>query len=133
MTTATTTETRMNVLSASTLMGDKVVNPQGEHLGEIKELMIDPQTGHVGYAVLSFGGFLGMGDKLFAIPFRALELRPNGKEFVLNVPKDKLKAAPGFNKNEWPKSADRQWGTEIHTFYGTTPYWESTPVHATTR
>lgn len=129
----TATEIRTNVVSASTLMGDKVVNQQGEHLGEIKELMIDPQTGHVGYAVLSFGGFLGMGDKLFAIPFRALELKADRKEFVLNVPKDKLKTAPGFDKNEWPKSADRQWGTEIHTFYGTTPYWEVTPVHATTR
>jgi sporulation protein YlmC with PRC-barrel domain len=118
----------MTVLSTSTLLGDRVVNPQGEHLGEIKELMIDPQTGHVGYAVLSFGGFLGMGDKLFAIPFRALELNADQKEFVLNVPKDRLKNAPGFDKNEWPKSADRQWGTEIHTFYGTTPYWESMPA-----
>jgi hypothetical protein len=114
-------------------LGDRVVNPQGEHLGEIKELMIDPQTGHVGYAVLSFGGFLGMGDKLFAIPFRALELNADRKEFVLNVPKDKLKTAPGFDKNEWPKSADRKWGTEIHTFYGTTPYWEGTPARATDR
>jgi sporulation protein YlmC with PRC-barrel domain len=129
----TVTEPRMNVLSTSTLLGDRVVNPQGEHLGEIKELMIDPQTGHVGYAVLSFGGFLGMGDKLFAIPFRALELNADRKEFVLNVPKDKLKTAPGFDKNEWPKSADRQWGTEIHTFYGTTPYWEGTPARATDR
>lgn len=124
----TATENRTTVLSAKTLMGDKVVNPQGEHLGEIKELMIDPQTGHVGYAVLSFGGFLGMGDKLFAIPFRALALNADQKEFVLNVPKDKLKSAPGFDKSNWPKSADRQWGTEIHTFYGMTPYWETAPA-----
>ena len=129
----TATQTLPNVLSSSTLMRDKVVNPQGEHLGDIKELMIDPQTGHVGYAVLSFGGFLGMGDKLFAVPFRALELKTDRKEFVLNVSKDKLKTAPGFDKNDWPKSADRQWGTGIHTFYGTTPYWESTPAHVTSR
>lgn len=129
----TATETRRTVLSTSTLLGDRVVNPQGEHLGEIKELMIDPQTGHVGYAVLSFGGFLGMGDKLFAIPFRALELNADQKEFVLNVPKDKLQTAPGFDRNEWPKSADRQWGMEIHTFYGTTPYWEGTPARVTDR
>jgi sporulation protein YlmC with PRC-barrel domain len=129
----TTTEIRNNVISTRTLMGDKVVNPQGEQLGDIKELMIDPQTGHVGYAVLSFGGFLGMGDKLFAVPFSALELKADRKEFVLNVPKDKLKAAPGFDKNDWPKSADRQWGTEIHTFYGTTPYWEGIPERSTSR
>lgn len=131
--TTNTMENSMNVLSTKTLMGDKVVNPQGEHLGDIKELMIDPQTGHVGYAVLSFGGFLGMGDKLFAIPFRALELRSEKKEFVLDVPKDKLKTAPGFDKNDWPKSADRQWGTEIHTFYGTTPYWENAPAQVSNR
>ena len=129
----TTTENRTNVMSASTLMGDKVVNPQGEHLGEIKELMIDPQTGHVGYAVLSFGGFLGMGDRLFAIPFRALQLKADRKEFVLDVAKDKLQTAPGFDKNDWPKSANRQWGTEIHTFYGVSPYWEGTPTPATNR
>jgi sporulation protein YlmC with PRC-barrel domain len=131
--TTTITETTVNVLSTRTLLGDKVVNSQGEHLGEIKELMIDPQTGHVGYAVLSFGGFLGMGDKLFAIPFRALQLKADRKEFVLDVAKDKLQTAPGFDKSDWPQSADRQWGTEIHTFYGVTPYWEATPTPVTSR
>jgi sporulation protein YlmC with PRC-barrel domain len=121
----TVTRTQPNVLSASTLIGDKVVNPQGETLGEIKELMIDPQSGHVGYAVLSFGGFLGMGNKLFAIPFRSFELRPDHHDFVLDVPKERLKNAPGFDKDDWPKTADRTWGTEIHTYYGQTPYWDA--------
>lgn len=133
MTTITETNRNTNVISSSTLMGDKVVNTKGENLGQIKELMIDPQTGHVGYAVLSFGGFLGMGDKLFAIPFQSLELRPEQQEFVLDFPKDKLKAAPGFDKNDWPKTADRAWGTEIHTYYGATPYWETRTVPASSR
>lgn len=124
----TATMPRNNVYSANTLIGDKVTNREGEDLGEIKELMIDPQTGHVGYAVLSFGGFLGMGDKLFAIPFSKLELRPDKHDFLLNVPKDRLKNAPGFDKDNWPKMADRAWGTEIHTYYGVTPYWESNVV-----
>ena len=132
MTTLTKTNLN-NVISASTLMGDKVVNAKGENLGQIKELMIDPQTGHVGYAVLSFGGFLGMGDKLFAIPFQSLQLRPDQHEFVLDVPVDKLKAAPGFDKNDWPKTADRKWGTEIHTYYGATPYWETRTVSTSNR
>jgi sporulation protein YlmC with PRC-barrel domain len=113
------------VLSAGTLIGNSVTNPQGENLGEIKELMIDPQTSHVAYAVLSFGGVLGMGDKLFAIPFRSLRLRPDHKDFVLEVPKERLKNAPGFDKDDWPNVADRTWGTEIHTYYGATPYWET--------
>ena len=121
----TTTQTRPQVLSASTLIGGDVNNPQGENLGSIKELMLDVDLGRVAYAVLSFGGFLGMGDKLFAIPFRSLRLRPDREDFVLDVPKERLKNAPGFDKDNWPHTADRTWGTEIHTYYGATPYWET--------
>jgi len=121
----TTTTTEPQVLSATTILGDKVVNPQGEHLGEIKELMIDLNLGRVAYAVLSFGGVLKLGEKLFAIPFQALQLRPDRHEFVLNVDKEKLKAAPGFDKNNWPTAADRTWGSQIHKFYGYEPYWET--------
>jgi len=120
----TTTQNQPNVLSATTLLGDKVTNPQGEDLGEIKELMIDPHSGRVAYAVLSFGGFLGLGDKLFAIPFTSLKLKADKKHFVLDVPQERLKNAPGFDKNDWPNVADRKWGLEIHTYYGVTPYWE---------
>ena len=120
----TVTEPRMNVLSTSTLLGDRVVNPQGEHLGEIKELMIDPQTGHVGYAVLSFGGFLGMGDKLFAIPWHALILDADNKCFVLDIPKERLENAPGFDKDRWPSMADQRWASDLHKYYNVEPYWE---------
>jgi sporulation protein YlmC with PRC-barrel domain len=120
----TATQTRNHVLSATTLIGDQVTNPQGENLGDIKELMIDPVSGHVAYAVLSFGGFLGMGDKLFAIPFSSLRLLPEKETFVLDVPKERLKNAPGFDKDNWPNVSDRTWGAEIHTYYGAKPYWE---------
>jgi sporulation protein YlmC with PRC-barrel domain len=121
----TTMKTEPQVLSATTIIGDKVINSQGEHLGEIKELMIDLDLGRVAYAVLSFGGVLGMGEKLFAIPFQALQLRPDRHEFVLNVDKEKLKKAPGFDKNNWPSTADRTWGMQIHRYYGYEPYWET--------
>jgi sporulation protein YlmC with PRC-barrel domain len=124
----TTVTTEPQVLSATTIIGDKVVNPQGEHLGEIKELMIDLELGRVAYAVLSFGGVLGMGEKLFAVPFQALQLRPDRHEFVLNVDKEKLKKAPGFDKNNWPSTADRTWGAQIHRYYGYEPYWETSRV-----
>lgn len=124
MTTMTKNDTR--VLSASTMIGDKVINAKGENLGDIKELMIDLESGRVAYAVLSFGGVLGMGDKLFAIPFKALSLRPDHDNFMLDVDKDRLKNAPGFDKNNWPSTADRKWGTEIHSYYGQKPYWETT-------
>lgn len=122
--TPTTTTTRSSVLSATTLIGDRVMNRAGENLGKIEELMIDLERGRVAYAVLSFGGFLGMGDKLFAIPFQALRLNKDENSFRLDVDKEKLKNAPGFDKNNWPSTADRSWGTQIHSFYGQRPYWE---------
>lgn len=90
------------VLSASTLQGDKVINAAGENIGKIDQIMIDTQTGRVAYAVLSFGGFLGMGDKLFAIPWRRLSLDEDNKVFRLDIDKEALKQAPGFDKDHWP-------------------------------
>src|SRR5512135_3389874 len=84
-----------HVISASSLTGDSVVNAQGEDLGTIEDIMIHIDSGRVAYAVLSFGGFLGMGDKLFAIPWEALTLDEDNKQFILNIPKEKLENAPG--------------------------------------
>jgi len=122
--TNTTVETRPNVLSATQIIGDGVVNRAGESLGKIEELMLDLEKGRVAYAVLSFGGVLGMGAKLFAIPFEALKLDADRHHFTLDVDKDKLKNAPGFEKNNYPKVADRAWGTQIYNYYGYKPYWQ---------
>ena len=112
------------VLSASTLAGDGVRNAAGEDLGKIDEIMIDIPSGKIAYAVLSFGGFLGMGNKLFAVPWNALQVDEDEKHFILNVDKKTLEAAPGFDKDRWPDMADRAWGSEIFRYYNTTPYWE---------
>ncbi len=111
------------VLAADTLVGDQVVNPQLEDLGKIEHLMIDLESGRIAYAVLSFGGFLGMGDKLFAIPWSALAVDKTEKRFVLNVRKELLEHAPGFDKDHWPNMADQVWGTKVFTYYGAKPYW----------
>jgi len=111
------------VLAADTLTGDKVVNRQKEDLGTIQHLMIDLENGRVAYAVLSFGGFLGMGDKLFAIPWSALTVDTVDRQFILNVDRQFLERAPGFDKAHWPDMADRSWGLEVSTYYGAKPYW----------
>jgi sporulation protein YlmC with PRC-barrel domain len=111
------------VMAAETLTGDKVVNRQKEDLGTIEHLMIDVEKGRVAYAVLSFGGFLGMGDKLFAIPWSALAVDTGEKQFILDIDKKVLQGAPGFDKADWPDMADRKWGAEVSTFYGAKPYW----------
>jgi hypothetical protein len=98
-----------------------VVNGNDDNLGDIKEIMLDMQTGQVAYAVLAFGGFLGMGEKLFAVPWQALHLDTVNHRFVLDVEKERLKHAPGFDKDAWPDMADVQWASEVHSFYGTDP------------
>ena len=112
------------VLAADTLTGNKVVNFQKEDLGKIEHLMIDLERGRIAYAVLSFRGFMGMGDKLFAIPWSALALDTVEKRFILNVDKELLKRAPGFDKDNWPNMADQAWGAKVFTYYGAKPYWD---------
>jgi sporulation protein YlmC with PRC-barrel domain len=111
-------------LSATTLIGDKVVNGYGEDLGKIEELMIDLENARVGYAVLSFGGLLGIGDKLFAIPLEALRLDAENHCFVLDIDRERLEQAPGFDKDEWPEADDLGYRREVFAFYGHDPYWE---------
>jgi len=113
------------VLSASTLAGNAVRNTAGEDLGKMEEIMIDIDSGRVAYAVLSFGGFLGMGNKLFAVPWNALRVDTGEHQFILNVDKQVLEKAPGFDKDNWPDMADVNWGTQIHSHYGYQPYWSS--------
>lgn len=110
------------LMGANTLTGDDVVNHKAEALGDIKEIMLDMRTGQVAYAVMSFGGFLGMGDKLFAVPWTALTLDTVNKRFVLNVEKDHLVNAPGFDKDAWPDMTDATWVNELHSYYGTKAY-----------
>jgi sporulation protein YlmC with PRC-barrel domain len=114
-----------STLSASTMIGDDVRNLEGEHLGELKELMIDVRTGRVAYAVLSFGGILGIGDKLFAIPWEALSLDNEDHAFVLDANKEMLEDAPGFDKDDWPDTLDDDdtWLVEVYDYYGYEPYW----------
>ncbi len=111
------------VLSGSSLKGDRVVNYQGEDLGKIEEIMIDLDRGRVAYAVLSFGGFLGVGDKLFAIPWQAFSVDTTKKLLILNADKALLEKAPGFDKNNWPDMADLSLGSTLYGYYGYKPYW----------
>lgn len=115
-------------LKATDINGEAVKNPQGEDLGKIEDLVIDPDGARVIYAVLSFGGVLGIGDKLFAIPMSSLDPTADNKHFTLNVEKDRLKNAQGFDKKNWPNMADQRWATETHTYYQQRPYWEEPPA-----
>jgi len=108
------------LMGADTLMGENVYNLSDDKLGDIKEIMLDMRTGEVAYAVLSFGGFLGMGEKLFAVPWSALTLDTTNKRFLLNASRDQLKNAPGFDKDDWPDMADPTWTQEVDSYYSFT-------------
>ena len=110
-------------LTANTVKGDKVINMAGEHLGKIEDLMIDLKYGRIVYAVLSFGGFLGIGNKLFVIPWKALSVRPHEHAFALNVSKEVLEKAQGFDKDKWPLTREELFG--MYTYYGYQPYWQT--------
>ncbi len=116
------------VLSASSLAGDRVVNHAGEDLGKLNEIMVDITSGRIAYAVLSFGGFLGIGDKLFAIPWNRLTVDELNKQIVLDVDRETLERAPGFDKDNWPDMSDPSWGTQIYSHYGSQPYWDDETV-----
>jgi sporulation protein YlmC with PRC-barrel domain len=108
------------LMGAHTLIGDHVHNLQNEHLGVIKELMVDMRTGSIAYAVMSANRFLGIGEKLFAVPWQALTLDAKNKRFTMDVSKDRIDEAPGFDSDHWPNMADQGWMDAVHAHYGTT-------------
>ena len=113
-------------LGACTLIHDRVVNLAGQDIGRIEELMIDVTTGRVAYAVLSFGGFMGIGGKLFALPWSAITVDETKRRFVVNATRESLENMPGFDKDHWPSMADVTWGTRLHEYYNRRPYWMAT-------
>lgn len=113
---AKTQQTAMD-MRASKLMGKEVKNAKGENLGEIKDLMVDMKTGQVPYAVLSFGGIAGLGDKLFAYPVSSFKASAKGDDLLLNVDQDRLKNAPGFDKDNWPDWTDNKYRSEVDRYH----------------
>jgi sporulation protein YlmC with PRC-barrel domain len=123
------------VFRTSTLNGMEVKNQQGESLGKVHELVIDVTTGKVAYAALSHGGVLGIGDKLFAVPFDQFTLKHAEKDtyFLLDMSKEKLAAAPGFDQDKWPDFADANWRQQIDRYYQREQRQAETPTTTTPR
>ena len=110
----------LKFLTASSVIGDKVLNDEGEHLGKIMDVMLDIRNGKREYYIIEFGGFLGIGEKYFAIPFQFLRVDPEHKVFRFSEKKETLKKAPGFDKHHWP-------GTNAHSNYvvESWSYWDN--------
>ncbi len=111
-----------SLVRSKEVVGIEVKNTQGEYLGKIEDVVMDKLTGQSRYVVLSFGGIFGLGDKLFALPWGTLNYDTNEECFILNVDKDKMENAPGFDKDHWPNMAEPAWGDKIYNYYGVRPY-----------
>ena len=112
----------VGVTKATNLIGKQVTNLEGKDLGEIKDLVINWRSGgYIEYAVLSFGGFLGLGDKYFAVPWEVMVLSRDKEQFILNVKEERLKNAPGFDKDNWPDMSRPEWAMVVYQFYDLLP------------
>jgi hypothetical protein len=116
-------EQTASIVKARDIIGVGVVSKSHENLGKIEEIVLDKISGQACYVVLSFGGFLGMGDKLIAMPWNAIRFSPEDNCFILNASKARLENAPSFSRNKWPDMADQTWGEKIYQHYGTLPHW----------
>lgn len=103
----------LKFLTASSIIGDKVHNDKGDHLGKIEDIMINVHTGQIEYYVIKFGGFITIGEKYFAIPFNLLKVDPQKKLFIFNESRERLEKAPGFDMNHWPET----------NFHAEATYW----------
>ena len=109
----------LKFLTAHSIKGDHVHNLADEHMGTIMDIMLNIRTGTVEYYIVEFGGFLGIGEKYFAIPFKLLQVDAEKKLFRFNESKETLKKAPGFDKQHWPgTNAHSVYVTESWTFWG---------------
>jgi hypothetical protein len=111
------------LISSEKVAGSGVENTRGDSLGHIEEIMIDKISGRVGYAVLNYGSFLGMGGKLFALPWDVLKYDTRRDAYVVGIPEERLKNAPSFDAGSWPDMGDPTWGKGIHDYYSSPADW----------
>jgi sporulation protein YlmC with PRC-barrel domain len=113
----------VNALSAGTLTGDTVKNRADEELGTVEEIMIDLDRGQIAYVVMAAGGFLGIGDKYFAIPWSLLEVDTDSHAVIVDLDKETIENAPGFDKDNWPDPSDVGWLNRVYAYHRVEPYW----------
>jgi hypothetical protein len=115
-----TTHPNHQLISSEDVEGTHVYDLSGRQIGEIDHLMIDKVSGRVTYAVMSFGGFLGLGHSHYPLPWGTLKYNPRLDGYETSVTEDQLRDAPAFSDDAW---SDRNWEAQTHTHYNAPPYW----------
>ena len=118
------TDETSSLISSDKVEGTAVYDRAGEKLGSIHTVMIDKVSGRVAYAVMSFGGFLGIGDRYHPLPWDVLDYDTGQGGYVVALDRNLLEEAPTFGTRETPDWSDRRWGQQVHDYYGARPYWE---------
>ena len=118
------TDESSSLIPSDKVEGTAVYDRGGEKLGSIHSVMIDKISGKVAYAVMSFGGFLGMGDSYHPLPWHVLTYDTGQGGYVVDLDRNKLEGAPTYGTSETPNWSDRRWGQQVHDYYGARPYWE---------
>jgi PRC-barrel domain len=112
-----------NLIASDKVQGTNVYNTSGDSLGAIHDVMIDKPSGKVAYAIMSFGGFLGIGNQYHPLPWSVLKYDPRLGGYVVNLDKTRLEGAPSYDVDAEPDWSDRSYETKIHDYYGVGPYW----------
>jgi sporulation protein YlmC with PRC-barrel domain len=115
------------LIATDQVQGTNVYDPAGERLGSVEDVMLDKVTGRVAYAVLSFGGFLGIGDRYYPLPWEKLRYDTKLAGYVVDVDRSVLESAPSYADDEPVSWADRAWGERVSNFYGARPFWDIMP------
>lgn len=126
--TSNTTMSNNTLIDASKVQGTAVYNPKGDRLGTINDIMIEKQSGKAVYAIMSFGGFLGIGEDYHPIPWAKLKYLPSMGGYVVDLDARVLEDSPAYAKDMEPEWGDRTYEEGIHKHYGTAPYWASTTL-----
>ncbi len=115
--------TNAPLISSHRVEGTEVYNTDGEKLGHIDCVMLDKRGGKVAYAVMSFGGFLGIGEEYHPLPWQSLDYDEDQDGYVVNLSKDQLREAPTLRRNEYDRLYDTAYGRSVYSYYGAVPFW----------
>jgi hypothetical protein len=110
-------------IAADKVEGTAVYDRAGEKLGSIHNVMIDKRSGRVVYAVMSFGGFLGIGERYHPLPWDVLHYDTGQGGYVVDLNRQQLEGAPTYGRDEQPNYDDPVWGRKVYDYYGVPPFW----------
>ncbi|MBV9250984.1 MAG: PRC-barrel domain-containing protein [Acetobacteraceae bacterium] len=122
-----TTDTSGQLIGANQVQGTSIYNPAGESLGSVEDVLIDKLSGKIAYAVAGFGGFLGIGERHYPLPWEKLKYDTALGGYVVDIDRRTLEGAPSYTDAERANWGDRAWNQRVYDYYGSRPYWDVQP------